>query len=155
MFLMCSASRICRFCLLFWCSNIVVFLVRIFCNSVVGHECFFKCCTVELVIRKVHCKSSQYIYIYIYISLKVAHVCKSIYMYIQTHTHMCRRVCVCVYIHIFIYSHTHTHTHTHTRTHSVPHDVIVKLLECSLYVNEFKLQSRYYNSLSDLFPCES
>ncbi len=38
------------FCLLFWCSNIVVFSERIFRNSVVGHECFFfKCCAMELV----------------------------------------------------------------------------------------------------------
>ena len=49
MFLICSASRICSFCLLFWCSNNVVFSVRIFRNSVVGHECFFKCCAMELV----------------------------------------------------------------------------------------------------------
>ena len=49
MFLICSASRICSFCLLFFCSNIVVFSVRIFHNSVVGHECFFKMCTMELV----------------------------------------------------------------------------------------------------------
>ena len=52
----CSASRICSFCLLFWCSNIVVLSVRIFRNCVVGHECFFKCWAIEL-----------YIYIYIYI----------------------------------------------------------------------------------------
>ena len=49
MFLICSAWRICSFCLLFCCSNIVVFLVRIFCNSVVEHECFFKCSAMELV----------------------------------------------------------------------------------------------------------
>ena len=49
MFLICSACRICSFWLLFWCSNIVVLSVRIFRNSVVGHECFFKCCTIELV----------------------------------------------------------------------------------------------------------
>ena len=40
MFLLCSASRICSFRSLFWCSNIVVYSVRIFRNSVVGHECF-------------------------------------------------------------------------------------------------------------------
>ena len=39
--LICSPSRICSFCLLFWCSNIIVFSVRIFRNSVVGNECFF------------------------------------------------------------------------------------------------------------------
>ena len=43
-----SASRICCFGLLF-CSNIVVFSVRIFRNSVVGHECLFRCCAMELV----------------------------------------------------------------------------------------------------------
>ena len=48
MFLICSASRICNFCLLFWCSNIVVLSVRIFRNCV-GHECFFKCWAIELV----------------------------------------------------------------------------------------------------------
>ena len=48
MFLICSASRICSFCLLFCCSNIVVFSVRIFRNSVVGHECF-KCRAMEFV----------------------------------------------------------------------------------------------------------
>ena len=48
MFLLCSASKICSFCLLFWCSN-VMFSVRIFHNSVVGHGCFFKCCAMELV----------------------------------------------------------------------------------------------------------
>ena len=48
MFLICSASRICSFCLLFWCSNIV-FSVRIFRNFVVGHEWFFNCCAMELV----------------------------------------------------------------------------------------------------------
>ena len=40
MFLICSASRMYRFCLLFWCSKIVVFSVIIFRNSVVGHEYF-------------------------------------------------------------------------------------------------------------------
>ena len=49
MFLICSASRICSFCLLFWCSNIVVLSVRIFRSCVVGHECFFKCWAIELV----------------------------------------------------------------------------------------------------------
>ena len=39
-FLICRASRICSFCLLFWCSNIVVLSVRIFRNCVVGQECF-------------------------------------------------------------------------------------------------------------------
>ena len=29
--------------------DIVVLSVRIFCNSVVGHECFFKCFSMELV----------------------------------------------------------------------------------------------------------
>ena len=48
-FLICSASRIWSFCLLFWCSNIVVFSVRIFRSCVVGHECFFKCWAIELV----------------------------------------------------------------------------------------------------------
>ena len=45
----CSASRICSFCLLFWCSNIVVLSVRIFRNCVVGHVCFLKCWAIELV----------------------------------------------------------------------------------------------------------
>ena len=49
MFLICSASRIWSFCLSFWCSNIVVLLVRIFRSCVVGHECFFKCWAIELV----------------------------------------------------------------------------------------------------------
>ena len=49
MFLICSASRICGFCLLFSCYNIVLLSVRIFRISVVGHECFFKCCAMELV----------------------------------------------------------------------------------------------------------
>ena len=49
MFLICSASRISSFCLLFWYSNIVVFPVRIFRNSIVRHECFFKCCAMELI----------------------------------------------------------------------------------------------------------
>ena len=40
-FLICNASRIWSFCLLFWCSNIVVLSVRIFRSCVVGHECFF------------------------------------------------------------------------------------------------------------------
>ena len=48
MILICSASRICSFCLLFWCSIIVVLSVRIFRNCVVGHECFFKCWAIEL-----------------------------------------------------------------------------------------------------------
>ena len=48
MFLICSASRICSFCLLFWCSNIV-FSERIFRNSTVGQLMFFKCCAMELV----------------------------------------------------------------------------------------------------------
>ena len=47
--LICSASRIWSFCLLFWCSNIVVLSVRIFRSCVVGHECFFKCWAIELV----------------------------------------------------------------------------------------------------------
>ena len=37
------------FCLLFWCSNIVVLSVRIFRSCVVGHEYFFKCWAIELV----------------------------------------------------------------------------------------------------------
>ena len=45
MFLICSASRICSFCL-FSCFNIVVLSVRILRNCVVGHECFFKCPTL-------------------------------------------------------------------------------------------------------------
>ena len=49
MFLICRASRICSFCLLFWCSNIVGFSVRISRTSVVRHECLFKCCAMELV----------------------------------------------------------------------------------------------------------
>ena len=49
MFLICSASRIWNFCLLFWCSNIVVLLVRIFRCCVVGHVFFFKCWAIELV----------------------------------------------------------------------------------------------------------
>ena len=49
MFLICSASRIWSFCLLFWCSNIGVLLVRIFRSCVVEHECFFKCWAIELV----------------------------------------------------------------------------------------------------------
>ena len=49
MFLICSASRICSFCLLFWCSDIVVLLVRIFHDCVVGHKCIFKCWAIELV----------------------------------------------------------------------------------------------------------
>ena len=48
-FLICNASRIWSFCLLFWCSNIVVLSVRIFRSCVVGHECFFKCWAIELV----------------------------------------------------------------------------------------------------------
>ena len=48
-FLTCNASRIWSFCLLFWCSNIVVLSVRIFRSCVVGHECFFKCWAIELV----------------------------------------------------------------------------------------------------------
>ena len=48
MFLICSASKICSFCL-FWCSNTVVLSVRIFRNCVVGHECFIKCWAIELV----------------------------------------------------------------------------------------------------------
>ena len=48
-FLICSASRICIFCLLYCCSNIVAFSVRIFCNCVVGIECFFNICSMELV----------------------------------------------------------------------------------------------------------
>ena len=75
MFLICSASRICSFCLLFWCSNIVVLSVRIFRNCVVGHDCFFKMLSYWTCIRKVHCKSSRlmlnetsiYLSIYIYI----------------------------------------------------------------------------------------
>ena len=39
-FLICSASRIWSFCLLFWCSNVVVLL---------GMNVFFKCWAVELV----------------------------------------------------------------------------------------------------------
>ena len=39
-------------CLLFWCSNIVVFSVRIFCNSIVGHECFFKLLCYGTCIRR-------------------------------------------------------------------------------------------------------
>ena len=46
MFLICIASIICSFCLLFWCSNIVVLSVRIFRTSVVEHEWF---CAIELV----------------------------------------------------------------------------------------------------------
>ena len=52
MFLICSASRICSFCLLFWCSNIVVLSVGIFRNCVIGHECFFKCWAIELVLER-------------------------------------------------------------------------------------------------------
>ena len=37
------------FIYIFWCSNTVVFSVRIFHNSVVGHEWFYKCCAMELV----------------------------------------------------------------------------------------------------------
>ena len=62
MFLICSASRMCSFCLLFWCSNIA-FSVRIFRNSVVGHECFFKCCATELVSERC-IVSLTYTYIY-------------------------------------------------------------------------------------------
>ena len=40
MFLICCALRIYSFCLLFWCSNFFVLSVRIFCNPVVGYECF-------------------------------------------------------------------------------------------------------------------
>ena len=49
MFLIFSASRICSFCFLFWCSNIFVLSVGIFRNSFVRHECFFKCWAIELV----------------------------------------------------------------------------------------------------------
>ena len=42
-------SWICNFLLLFCCSNIVVFSVRIFWNSVFGQECIFRCCAIELV----------------------------------------------------------------------------------------------------------
>ena len=48
-FLLWSASRICNFCLLFCCFNIVVFLVKFFRNSVLGQECFCRCCAIELV----------------------------------------------------------------------------------------------------------
>ena len=41
MFLVCSASRICRFWLAIFCFNIFVFSVRIFRYSVAGHECIF------------------------------------------------------------------------------------------------------------------
>ena len=51
-FWICSALRICSFCLLFCCSNIVVFLLRIFRNSLVGHECFFRYWAMELVSEK-------------------------------------------------------------------------------------------------------
>ena len=44
-----SALRICDFCFLFSCSNIVVCLVIIFQNSVFRQEYFFKCCAIELV----------------------------------------------------------------------------------------------------------
>ena len=57
MFLICSASRICRFCLLIWCSNIV-FSLRIFRNSVVGHECFLNAVLWNFI-KKVHCKSPR------------------------------------------------------------------------------------------------
>ena len=80
MFLICSASRICSFCLLFWCSKIVVFSVILFRNSVVGHEFFLKCCAMELVSkscivclldRVVEVKQNLHIYIYIYIYIYV------------------------------------------------------------------------------------
>ena len=49
---MCSISRIHSFYLIFCCSNIVVFLVRIFQNSVVEHECFLRCCALELILER-------------------------------------------------------------------------------------------------------
>ena len=85
MFLKCG---MCTFCLLFCYSNIVVFSVRIFRNSIVGHEYFFRCYGTD--IRKVHCKSSElgswgqthvymYIWIYMYIYIYILHgsVCDS------------------------------------------------------------------------------
>ena len=44
-----SVGCICSFCLLFWCSNIVVLSVRIFRDCAIGHECFFRCWAIELV----------------------------------------------------------------------------------------------------------
>ena len=44
-----SASRICNFCLLFYCSNIVVFSVRIFQTLFLGRNVFFRCGAIELV----------------------------------------------------------------------------------------------------------
>ena len=113
-FLKYSASRIWSFCLLFWCSSIVVLSVRIFRSCVVGHECFFKCwaielvserCIVSLLDRVVEVKPTYILllseiqsprgHLNLYITLIfLQHPNIYIYIYIYTHT----RVCVCVYV---------------------------------------------------------
>ena len=45
------------FCLLFCCSNIVVFSVRILRNSVVGQGCLLRCLAIELVSER--CRMSH------------------------------------------------------------------------------------------------
>ena len=71
MFLICSASRISSFCLLFWCSNIVVLSVRIFRSCAVGHECFLNAELLNLyqkgALSIMFNEICIYIYIYIYI----------------------------------------------------------------------------------------
>ena len=133
MFLICSASRVCSFCLLFWSSNIVEFSVRIFRHSVVGHECFFKCCAMELVSercivslldRVVEAKPTYellfseiqspkghlnwyiqiHIFLYTYINIHM-HIPINMYIYISTYINIQKHRCI--HIHIYIYIHAH------------------------------------------------
>ena len=57
-----------------------MFSVGILRNSVVGHECFFKCCAMELVSER-WIVSLIYIYIYIYVCVCV---CVCVCMYLDT-----------------------------------------------------------------------
>ena len=80
---------ICSFCLLFWCSNIVMLLVRIFRNSVVGHECW-------------------------YINQFPPNIIKSIRQYEKINKKICRQKMFIMFNEIC----THIHAHTYTLTHS-------------------------------------
>ena len=119
---------------------LILFLMRIFRSSVVGHECFFKCCAMELLLerlivrlldRVVEVKPS-YVLLYLEIESPKGHLnwhitlifCKTpiyiyifisitMYLYVSLSLSLCLSACFSLSPHLHTHIHTHTHTHTH------------------------------------------
>ena len=136
MFLICSASKICSFCLLFWCPNIVVLSVRIFHNSTDNTT---QQSYVTFVIdppqmmAQSRAESTRDTYNYgQYINQFPLNMIKAIRQYERIQKKICRQKMsimfneICInkemlpkFIYIYIYTHTHIYKVSQKCTHTL------------------------------------